>query len=65
MQKEIVEIKRYIASRPEASTSIYRCTTISTDRFRRKSIDDVPTQYRGELVTKVTSVDKSDTNNHG
>ncbi|KAF3489628.1 hypothetical protein F2Q69_00053142 [Brassica cretica] len=65
MQKEIVEIKRYIASRREASTSIYRCTTISTDRFRRKSIDDVPTQYRGELVTKVTSVDKSDTNNHG
>ncbi|KAF2531609.1 hypothetical protein F2Q70_00029886 [Brassica cretica] len=41
------------------------CTTISTNRFRRKSIDDVPTQYRGKLVTKVTSVDKSDTNNHG
>lgn len=28
-------------------------------------IDDVPAKYRGELVTKVTSEDKSDTINHG
>ena len=59
IQREIVEIQRYIAHRPEAST--YRRKKISTDSRRRTSIDGATT--RGRLVPKVKS-DMSDTNNH-
>nr|VDD45008.1 unnamed protein product [Brassica oleracea] len=40
IQREIVEIHRYIARRPEASTSIDRRIHISTDNHRRTSIDE-------------------------
>lgn len=65
LQREIMEIQRYIASLPDASTSIDRRIKISTDRYKRKSIDEVTTIDRGELVTKVTSEDQSDIINHG
>ncbi|KAF3558258.1 hypothetical protein F2Q69_00013889 [Brassica cretica] len=61
---EIVEIQRYIASRPEASTSIDRGIKTPTDSNRRTSIDEATPTNRGHLVTKVTS-DVSDVNNHG
>ncbi|KAF3545100.1 hypothetical protein DY000_02006737 [Brassica cretica] len=48
IQREIVEIQRYIAHRPEAST--YRRKKISTDSRRRTSIDGATT--RGRLVPK-------------
>jgi len=63
MQREIVEIQRYIASHPEASTSIDRRIKISTDSHSRTSIDEATPIDRGKLVTKVTS-DISDTINH-
>ena len=59
-----MEIKRYITSRPEASTSIDRYIIISTDSYSRTSIDEAIPIDRGELVTKVTS-DMFDTINHG
>ncbi|KAF3604464.1 hypothetical protein F2Q69_00035716 [Brassica cretica] len=62
IQREIVEIQRYIACRPEASTSIDRCNNISTDSCRRTLIDGATN--RGRLVPKMTSY-MSDTNNHG
>ncbi|KAF3567232.1 hypothetical protein DY000_02014960 [Brassica cretica] len=62
IQREIVEIQRYIAHRPEASTSIDRRNNISTDSRRRTTIDGATT--RGRLVPKLKS-DMSDTNNHG
>ncbi|KAF2607625.1 hypothetical protein F2Q68_00044072 [Brassica cretica] len=64
MQREIVEIQRYIARRPEASTSIYIHINISTDCHRRTSIDEATPTNRGGLVPKVIS-DMSDINNHG
>ncbi|KAF2620133.1 hypothetical protein F2Q68_00039198 [Brassica cretica] len=64
MQREIVEIQRYIARRPEASTSIDRRNNISTDKHRRTSIDEATPTNRGRLVPKVKS-DMSDTKNHG
>ncbi|KAF3576753.1 hypothetical protein DY000_02031426 [Brassica cretica] len=60
--REIVEIQRYIACRPEASTTIDRRNNISTDSRRWTSI--VGATNRGSLVPKITSV-MSDTNNHG
>ncbi|KAF3509576.1 hypothetical protein F2Q69_00007075 [Brassica cretica] len=62
IHREIVEIQRYIARRPEASTLIDRRNNISTDSRRRTSIDGATNQ--GRLVPKMTS-DMSDTNNHG
>ncbi|KAG5393253.1 hypothetical protein IGI04_023216 [Brassica rapa subsp. trilocularis] len=62
IQMELVEIQRYIARRPEASTSIDRHNNISTDNHRHASIDGATN--RGRLVPKMTS-DMSDTNNHG
>ncbi|KAF2560093.1 hypothetical protein F2Q68_00016381 [Brassica cretica] len=63
IQREIVEIHRYIAHRPEASTSIDRSIHISTDNHRRTSIDEA-TPNRGRLVPMEKS-DMYDTNNHG
>ena len=51
-----MEIQRYIARRPEASTS--------TDSHRRTSIDEATPTNRGGLVPKVKS-DMSDIYNHG
>ncbi|KAF3582994.1 hypothetical protein DY000_02030532 [Brassica cretica] len=62
IHREIVEIQRYIAHRPEASASIDRRNNISTDSHRRTSIDGATT--RGRLVPKMKS-DISDTNYHG
>ena len=62
IQREMVEIQRYIARRPEASTLIDRRNNISTDSHRTTSIDESTT--RGRLVPKVKS-DMSDTHNHG
>ena len=62
IQKEIVEIQRYIARRQEASTSIDRRNNKSTDSHRRTSVDEATN--RGRLVPKVKS-DMSDTHNHG
>uniref|UniRef100_M4CVP0 Uncharacterized protein n=1 Tax=Brassica campestris TaxID=3711 RepID=M4CVP0_BRACM len=62
IQMELMEIQRYMARRPEASTSINRRNNISTDNHRQTSIDGATN--RGRLVPKVTS-DMSDTNNHG
>ncbi|KAF3584589.1 hypothetical protein F2Q69_00029301 [Brassica cretica] len=62
IQGELVEIKSYIARRPEASASIDRCNNKSTDTHRQTSVDD--TTKRGRLVQKVTS-DMFDTHNHG
>ena len=62
IQREIVEIQRYIARQPEASTSIDRHTNISIDSHRRTSVDEATN--RGRLVPKVTS-DMSNTHNHG
>uniref|UniRef100_M4DPQ9 Uncharacterized protein n=1 Tax=Brassica campestris TaxID=3711 RepID=M4DPQ9_BRACM len=56
IQRELVEIQRYITRRPEASTSIDRHNNISTD-------ESTPAT-RGRLVPKIKS-DMSDTNNHG
>ncbi|KAF3552441.1 hypothetical protein DY000_02007850 [Brassica cretica] len=61
IHREIVDIQRYIARRPEASTSIDRRHNISTDSRRRTSIDGATN--RGRLVPKMIS-DMSDTNNH-
>ncbi|KAF2558271.1 hypothetical protein F2Q68_00015810 [Brassica cretica] len=63
-RSEIVEIQRYIVSRPEASTSIDKGIKTPTDSNRRTSIDEATPTNRGHLVTKVTS-DVSDVNNHG
>ena len=60
IQREIVEIQRYIARRPEASTSIDRRNNISTDSRRRTSINKASPTNRGRLVPKMTS-DMSDT----
>ncbi|KAF3587019.1 hypothetical protein F2Q69_00029714 [Brassica cretica] len=62
IQREMVEIQRYISRQPEASTSIDRRNNILTDSCRRTSIDGATT--RGRLVPKIKS-DMSDTNNHG
>ncbi|KAF3555086.1 hypothetical protein F2Q69_00013721 [Brassica cretica] len=62
MHREIVEIQRYIARRPEAST-IDRHINISTDSHRRTPIDEATPTNRGGLVPKVIS-DMSDINNH-
>ena len=62
IQMELMEIQRYMARRPEASTSINRRNNISTDNHRQTSIDGATN--RGRLVPKMTS-DMSDTNNHG
>ncbi|KAF3534931.1 hypothetical protein DY000_02041367 [Brassica cretica] len=64
MQREIVEIQRYIARRPEASTSIDIRINISTDSHRKTSIDEATPTNRGGLVPKVKS-DMSDINNRG
>ncbi|KAF2575737.1 hypothetical protein F2Q70_00004185 [Brassica cretica] len=64
MQREIVEIQRYIAHRPEASTSIDRRIDISTDSQRRTSIDEATPTNQRRLVPKVKS-DMSETNNNG
>ncbi|KAF3576458.1 hypothetical protein DY000_02031170 [Brassica cretica] len=50
IQREIVEIQRYIARRPEASTSIDRHNNKSTDSHRRTSIDEATNRRR--LVPK-------------
>ncbi|KAF2608445.1 hypothetical protein F2Q68_00044132 [Brassica cretica] len=52
IQREIVEIQRYIARRPEASTSIDRRNNISTDSRRRTSIDKASPTNRGRASTK-------------
>ncbi|KAG5393379.1 hypothetical protein IGI04_023342, partial [Brassica rapa subsp. trilocularis] len=62
MQGELVEIQRYIARRPEASTSIDRRNNKSTDIHHQTSVADA--KNRGWLVPKVKS-DISDTNYHG
>uniref|UniRef100_A0A0D3DMU2 Uncharacterized protein n=1 Tax=Brassica oleracea var. oleracea TaxID=109376 RepID=A0A0D3DMU2_BRAOL len=66
IQREIVEIHRYITRRPEASTSIDRLISSrnnkSTDIPRHTSVDEATN--RGRLVPKVTS-EMSDTHNHG
>ncbi|KAF3557369.1 hypothetical protein F2Q69_00013038 [Brassica cretica] len=64
IQRELVKIQRYIARRPEASTSIDRRNNISTDSQRRTAIDEATPANRGRLVPKMKS-DMSDTNNHG
>ncbi|KAF3497092.1 hypothetical protein DY000_02053310 [Brassica cretica] len=64
MQREMVEMQRYIARRPEASTSINRHINISTTSHRRTSIDEAPPTNRRRLVPNVKS-DMLDTNNHG
>ncbi|KAF2560083.1 hypothetical protein F2Q68_00015809 [Brassica cretica] len=53
MQREIVVIQRYIASRPEASTSIDRRIKISSDNHSKTSIDEATLTDRRELVTKI------------
>ena len=63
MKREIVETERYIASRPDSSTSIGNGIQISTDSHRRTSIDEATPTDQGQLVTKVSS-DMSDTINH-
>ncbi|KAF3609707.1 hypothetical protein DY000_02049127 [Brassica cretica] len=62
IQKELVEIQRYITCRPEASTSIDRRNNKSTDNHKQTSVDEATNQ--GRLVPKVIS-DMSDTHNHG
>ncbi|KAF3489820.1 hypothetical protein F2Q69_00052670 [Brassica cretica] len=62
IQRELIEIQRYIARRLEALASIDRRNNISIDSRRRTSIDGATTQ--GRLVPKMKS-DMSDTNNHG
>ncbi|KAF3585365.1 hypothetical protein F2Q69_00030586 [Brassica cretica] len=62
IQKELVEIQRYIACRPEASTSIDRRNNKFTDNHKQTSVDEATNQ--GRLVPKVIS-DMSDTHNHG
>ncbi|KAF2536724.1 hypothetical protein F2Q68_00021153 [Brassica cretica] len=64
MQREIVEVQRYIARRPEESPSIDRRIHILTDSHIRTSIDEATQTNQGRLVPKVTS-NMSDTNNHG
>ncbi|KAF3563120.1 hypothetical protein DY000_02016128 [Brassica cretica] len=64
MQREIVEIQRYITHRPEASTSIDRRIDISTDSQRKTSIDEATPTNQRRLVPKVKS-DMSETNNNG
>ncbi|KAF2554472.1 hypothetical protein F2Q68_00015571 [Brassica cretica] len=63
MQREIVEIQRYIMSRPEASKSIDKAIKISTDNHSRTTIDEATPSNQGQLVTKLTS-NMSDTINH-
>ena len=62
IKREMVEIQRYSARRPEASTSINICNNKSTDSHRRTSVDEATN--RGRLVPKVKS-DMSGTHNHG
>ncbi|KAF3505558.1 hypothetical protein F2Q69_00007000 [Brassica cretica] len=62
IQGELVEIQRYIARRPEASSSIDKHNNKSTDIHHRTSVDDATN--RGRLVRKMTS-DMSDTHYHG
>ncbi|KAL0649785.1 hypothetical protein Bca4012_092476 [Brassica carinata] len=62
IQREIVEIQKFIARRPEASASIDRRNNKSTDSNRRTSIDEATN--RGRLAPKVKS-DMSDTHSHG
>ncbi|KAF3535391.1 hypothetical protein F2Q69_00023147 [Brassica cretica] len=62
IQREIVEIQKYIARRPEASASIDRRNNKSTDSHKRTSVDEATN--RGRLVPRVKS-DMSDTHNHG
>ncbi|KAF3509618.1 hypothetical protein F2Q69_00005914 [Brassica cretica] len=62
IQREIVEIQRYVPRRPEVSTSIDRRNNKSTDSHRPTSVDEATNQ--GRLVPKVKS-DMSDTHNHG
>ncbi|KAF3547116.1 hypothetical protein DY000_02007739 [Brassica cretica] len=62
IQGELVEIQRYIARRPEASSSIDKHNNKSTDIHHRTSVDDATN--RGRLVPKMTS-DMSDTHYHG
>ena len=62
MKGDLVEIQSSIAHRPEASASIDRCNTISTDIRRQTSFDEATS--RGRLVPKVKS-DMSDTHHHG
>ncbi|KAF2558203.1 hypothetical protein F2Q68_00016438 [Brassica cretica] len=62
IQREIVEIQKYIARRPEGSASIDKRNNKSTDSHRRTSVDEATN--RGRLVPKAKS-DRSDTYNHG
>ncbi|KAF3610782.1 hypothetical protein DY000_02048235 [Brassica cretica] len=62
IQGELVEIRSYIARRPEASASIDRRNNKSTDTHKQTSVDNATN--RGRLVQKVTS-DMFDTHNHG
>ncbi|KAF2534025.1 hypothetical protein F2Q70_00029842 [Brassica cretica] len=62
IQGELVEIQSYIARRPEATASIDRRNSISTDIRRQESVDDATN--RGRIVPKVKS-DMSDTHYHG
>ncbi|KAF3610549.1 hypothetical protein DY000_02048843 [Brassica cretica] len=62
IQREIVEIQKYIARRPEGSASIDKRNNKSTDSHRRTSVDEATN--RGRLVPKAKS-DMSDTYNHG
>ncbi|KAF3502469.1 hypothetical protein F2Q69_00041784 [Brassica cretica] len=62
IQRELVQIQRYIARRPEASASIDRRNNKSTDNQRHTSVDEATN--RGRLVPKVKA-DMCDTHNHG
>ncbi|KAF3603136.1 hypothetical protein F2Q69_00036114 [Brassica cretica] len=62
IQGELVEIKSYIARRPEAALSIDRRNNISTDIHHRTSVDNATN--RGRLVPKMTS-DMSNTHYRG
>ncbi|KAF3512960.1 hypothetical protein F2Q69_00007931 [Brassica cretica] len=62
IQGELVEIRSYIAHRPESSSSIDRNSKKSTDIHQRTSVDDATN--RGRLVPKMTS-DMSGTHYHG
>ena len=62
IQGELVEIRSYIAHRPESSSSIDRNNKKSTDIHQRTSVDDATN--RGRLVPKMTS-DMSDTHYRG
>ena len=62
IHREIVELHKYIARRPEASASVYKRKKKSTDNHRRTSVDEATN--RGRLVPKVKS-DMFDTHNHG